>query len=192
MALDLEKQYLFYGAYHHNPVNIAIHIICVPVIMFCIFLWVASAGPLFFVPELLDFKCFPPNAARIAGFSYASLYVVLEPIAGILLTPLLLGGTALVNYLNNSYGSAAVYWSLWIQAGAWIFQIVGHAIFERRSPAFVDNVVQALFLAPLFVWLEILFSFGYRPNLKARLDKAVNAELARLNSIKKSSNIKAM
>ncbi|KAI1906849.1 hypothetical protein LOZ12_003995 [Ophidiomyces ophidiicola] len=192
MALDLEKQYLFYGAYHHNPVNIAIHIICVPVIMFCIFLWVASAGPLFFVPELLDFKCFPPNAASIAGFSYASLYVVLEPIAGILLAPLLLGGTALVNYLNNSYGSAAVYWSLWIQAGAWIFQIVGHAIFERRSPAFVDNVVQALFLAPLFVWLEILFSFGYRPNLKARLDKAVNAELARLNSIKKSSNIKAM
>jgi uncharacterized membrane protein YGL010W len=40
MALNLEKQFLFYGSYHHNPVNIAIHITCVPVILVCMLLLV--------------------------------------------------------------------------------------------------------------------------------------------------------
>lgn len=41
----------------------------------------------------------------------------------------------------------------------------------------LDNLVQALFLAPFFVWMEVLFWFGYRPELKARLDRAVDKEI---------------
>jgi len=33
MALNLEQQLVFYGSYHHNPVNIGIHITCVPLIL---------------------------------------------------------------------------------------------------------------------------------------------------------------
>jgi len=42
MALNLEQQLVFYGSYHHNPVNIAIHIACVPLILMTFLLLVAT------------------------------------------------------------------------------------------------------------------------------------------------------
>jgi 2-hydroxy fatty acid dioxygenase len=35
---------------------------------------------------------------------------------------------------------------------------------------------ESLYLAPLFVWLEILFAFGYRPALKKSIDEQVQAD----------------
>jgi uncharacterized membrane protein YGL010W len=40
--------------------------------------------------------------------------------------------------------------------------------------------VQALTLAPLFVWFELLFLLGYRPQLFAELQKRVAVETAKL------------
>lgn len=57
-------------------------------------------------------------------------------------------------------------------------------MFEGRAPALLDNLVQALFLAPFFVWMEVLFWFGYRPELKARLDRAVEREIEKYRSSK--------
>ncbi|KAL2373187.1 DUF962 domain-containing protein [Blastomyces gilchristii SLH14081] len=184
MALNLEKQFTFYGAYHHNPVNVAIHITCVPVIMLCMFQLATNSGPVIPLPDSLSITNLPPNLGTIAGLLYASLYVLMEPVAGALLAPLLVGGTALVNHLTATYGSAATYWGLGIQAVAWIAQFVGHGAFEGRAPALLDNLVQAFFLAPFFVWLEILFSLGYRPQLKARIDQAVMKEIAKFKEEK--------
>jgi uncharacterized membrane protein YGL010W len=66
----------------------------------------------------------------------------------------------------------------------WLLQFVGHGKFEGRAPALLDNLAQAFFLAPFFVWMEVLFTFGYRPQLKARLEKGVLAELERLKALK--------
>lgn len=41
-------------------------------------------------------------------------------------------------------------------------------------------VLQALTLAPLFVWFELLFLLGYRPQLYADLQKRVAADLTKL------------
>ncbi|KLJ11084.1 hypothetical protein EMPG_13626 [Blastomyces silverae] len=184
MALNLEKQFTFYGAYHHNPVNIAIHITCVPVIMLCMFQLATNSGPVITLPDSLSTTNLPPNLGTIAGILYASLYVLMEPVAGALLAPLLVGGTALVNHLTATYGSTATYWGLGIQVVAWIAQFVGHGAFEGRAPALLDNLVQAFFLAPFFVWLEVLFSLGYRPQLKARIDQAVMKEIAKFKEEK--------
>lgn len=40
--------------------------------------------------------------------------------------------------------------------------------------------LQALTLAPLFVWFELLFLLGYRPQLFAELQKRVAAENSKL------------
>lgn len=101
----------------------------------------------------------------------------MEPVAGGLLAPILLGWTALANLLTSTYGSTANYWALGVHVTSWIAQFVGHGAFEGRAPALLDNLVQAFFLAPFFVWMEILFFFGYRPELKRRLDKAVAVEI---------------
>ena len=114
----------------------------------------------------------------------------MEPVAGGLLAPILLAWTALANHLTSTYGSTANYWAVGIHITSWIAQFVGHGAFEGRAPALLDNLVQAFFLAPFFVWMEILFLFGYRPGLKGRLDKAVEVEIDkyRKSKLKTQSN----
>lgn len=67
---------------------------------------------------------------------------------------------------------------------SWILQFIGHGKYEGRKPALLDNLVQALFLAPLFVWYEILFKLGFYKNLKKEVDSGIAVELAKLNAKK--------
>ena len=135
----------------------------------------------------------PPNLGTIVCFLYSALYVLLEPVAGTALVPLIVGGTALANYLTSHFNPIASYAAAGIHIFSWIAQFLGHGKFEGRAPALLDNIVQALFLAPLFVWMEILFTFGYRPELKARLDKAVEVEIEKWkqSKVKDTGNGKA-
>lgn len=78
----------------------------------------------------------------------------------------------------------ANYWAGAIHVVSWLAQFVGHGVFEGRAPALLDNLVQAFLLAPLFVWMEVLFYLGYRPELKARYHQSVEKEIAAFNKQK--------
>lgn len=121
----------------------------------------------------------PPNLGTIAAVVYSTLYVLMEPVAGGLLAPILIGATAYANHLTTNYGMTANYIALGVHVLSWVAQFIGHGVFEGRAPALLDNLVQALFLAPFFVWLEVLFMFGYRPELKARLDEAIQKDISK-------------
>ena len=108
---------------------------------------------------------------------YATLYVLMEPVAGGLYAPVLLGGAAYANHLVANHGSSANSMAIAVHILAWVAQFIGHGVFEGRAPALLDNLAQALFQAPFFVWLEVLFMFGYRPELKARLDSAIQKDV---------------
>ncbi|KAJ5999952.1 hypothetical protein N7481_000361 [Penicillium waksmanii] len=189
MALNLEKQLLFYGAYHNNPVNVAIHITCVPILLFTGIVLACNSPALLPAPEALRFEYLPANAGTIGAFIYAFFYVLLEPVAGGLIAPLVIGSAAAGNYLLGTHGMVVNYWAGGIHVVSWLAQFVGHGKFEGRAPALLDNLVQALLLAPLFVWMEILFFFGYRPELKERMDKSVEKEIEKFRrekEVKKS------
>ena len=136
------------------------------------------------LPESLTIKYLPPNAGTLLCLLYTTLYILLEPVAGAILAPLLLASTAYANHLTSVYGPEANYWAFGVHAASWIAQFVGHGVFEGRAPALLDNLVQAVFLAPLFVWLEVLFLMGYRPELKGRLNEAVETDIAKFRSSK--------
>ena len=112
----------------------------------------------------------------------------MEPVAGGLLAPLLLAGTAYSEYLTTTYGMSANYWAVAIFVLSWVAQFIGHGVFERRAPALLDNLVQALVLAPFFVWMELLFAIGYRPELKLRVDRSVEKEVEKYRKSHKQSN----
>ncbi|EGP92013.1 unnamed protein product [Zymoseptoria tritici ST99CH_1E4] len=188
MALNLEKQLLFYGSYHHDSVNVGIHIIFVPVLLLTGFLF-ATNTPAIPLPDWAEIPYLPLNLGTLACVMYSSLYILMEPVAGAMLAPLLLAGTAYANHLTSTYGMTANYAAIAVHVASWIFQFVGHLAFEGRAPALLDNLVQALFLAPFFVWLEILFVFGYRPELKARLDKAVQSEIGKFKADKEAKRL---
>ena len=108
----------------------------------------------------------------------------MEPVAGGMLAPLLLGATAYSNHLTSIYGMKANYIAIGLHVVSWLAQFVGHGAFEGRAPALLDNLIQALLLAPFFVWMEILFAFGYRPDLKSRLDVSVEKEVTKFQEEK--------
>jgi uncharacterized membrane protein YGL010W len=126
----------------------------------------------------------PLNAGTAGAALYSTLYILMEPVAGALFAPLLIGGTAFANHLTSTYGATANYWAAAINVVCWIAQFVGHGKFEGRAPALLDNLVQAIFLAPFFVWFEILFSLGYRPELKRRIDLAIEQDIRKFRQNK--------
>ncbi|KAJ6161791.1 hypothetical protein N7485_010021 [Penicillium canescens] len=171
MALNLEKQLLFYGAYHNNPVNVAIHITCVPILLFTGIVLTRSKS-----------ITSPANAGTIGALIYAIFYVLLEPIAGGLLAPAVIAAAYYGNYFLGTYGNTVNYWAGGIHIVSWLAQFVGHGAFEKRAPALLDNLVQAILLAPLFVWMEVLFFFGYRPELQERFEKGVELEILKFRN----------
>lgn len=115
----------------------------------------------------------------------------MEPFAGTLLCAICLGMAAVDNYLYSVDPKTASVVAGGIFVVAWILQFVGHGKFEGRAPALLDNLMQALFLAPLFVWLELLFFFGYRKELQDRVEKQVKINIAKFKEEKTNKNGKA-
>ncbi|WVZ19083.1 hypothetical protein V8G54_006405 [Vigna mungo] len=78
--LDLEKHFAFYGAYHSNPINVAIHILFVWPILF------TAQIILYFTPSLLSLGFLPPvlvlNWGFFATVFYALFYMALDTKAG--------------------------------------------------------------------------------------------------------------
>ncbi|ERT03049.1 uncharacterized protein SPSK_09755 [Sporothrix schenckii 1099-18] len=185
MSLDLEKHLVFYGAYHHNKINVVVHMICVPLILFTGF-WMASNSPtLIPLPSWLTVPNLPLNLGTLAAITWGALYVLLEPVAGTALALLCLGGAAAGNYALSHFDAHIITtYAAATHIASWILQFVGHAKFERQAPALLDNLFQAIFLAPLFVWLELLFAFGYRQELQGRVEREVQKEIAKFQASK--------
>ncbi|KAH9816726.1 hypothetical protein DFH28DRAFT_890541 [Melampsora americana] len=200
---DLEHQFAFYGQYHVNPVNVAIHIICVPIIFFTALILVHYLP--FFHHTILNFQpihlpnfllktglygsdsIFELNLSTIVTLGYVTYFIILDPIAGSLYAPFLLSFAQWSNQLYQldhltihslSSNPISIYSiSLYIFLLGWISQFIGHGKFEGRAPALIDNLLQSIVLAVFFVFIEVLFLFGYRPlfqkRLKSRIDQAL-------------------
>lgn len=102
--------------------------------------------------------------------------------AGFVLAAFCLASTAGANYLRLQDSTSTFQYALAIHLVSWVAQFIGHGAFEGRAPALLDNLVQALFLAPMFVWLETLFMLGYRPELQARVSRAVQHEISKFKA----------
>jgi uncharacterized membrane protein YGL010W len=125
-----------YGETHQNPVNKAIHWVCVPLIMWSALaaLWVAS-----------------PIAAY-ALITFAVIYYA------IMSFPLALGMLALAALMIAPLpwlGPRVLWIALGVFVAAWVGQFVGHAI-EGRKPKFLQDL-QFLLIGP--AWL---LQFVYR------------------------------
>ena len=202
---DLKRNLVFYGAYHRNPTNVAIHIACVPVLMATGFLFVRScasslttilltillpqgsntptlplSNPLKFLARLN----LPLNLGTVAALTYSTLYLLLSPnLAGLSATPIIMSFAALANKLIGGYNKAKVNTiAIAVHVVSWIAQFVGHGKYEGRKPALLDNLVQALFLAPLFVWYEVLFKMGFYKGLQREVEVGIEEEVAKLKA----------
>ncbi|GJP37983.1 hypothetical protein CLOM_g22426 [Closterium sp. NIES-68] len=180
---NLEKHYAFYGSYHDDAANKAIHMVFVWPILFSALVLlqytpslISLSHPLLavltrLVPQLpLPLPlAFPGNglvfnAAALVSVIYAAFYIAMERRSGSL-AALLVGGCFVGSRAVIKAVGASKAWKLAViaQVVSWAMQFVGHGVFEKRAPALVDNLAQALLMAPLFVLLEGLERFGFEP-----------------------------
>ncbi|CAO2647250.1 Nn.00g081720.m01.CDS01 [Neocucurbitaria sp. VM-36] len=188
-AFDLKKNLVFYGAYHRDPANVAIHIACVPILLATGFLFGTNTPTLpIRQPRLLTRLNLPLNLGTLAAVTYSTLYLLLSPnLAGISITPLVLGAASLANRLTTKYNTTKVNTiAIGVHVVSWILQFIGHGKYEGRKPALLDNLVQALFLAPLFVWYEVLFKLGFYKELRRDVESAIDVEVAKLKKGKEN------
>lgn len=186
---NLKDQLTFYGSYHANPINQAIHFVFVPAILWTVAIWLAytpafvSVNPDWAAPVLPACcaqysRYLVPNGSLLLLATYCLYYLTLEPFAGLTwaaLVALPMWGTA--NAARALVGSAWG-WALGLHVLSWVMQVHwGHVVAERRKPALMDSFFQSLVLAPLFVWFELLFLLGYRPSLYTEVQARVRANI---------------
>jgi 2-hydroxy fatty acid dioxygenase len=149
-----------------------------------------NSGTLIPLPDFLTVPYLDLNLGTIAALTWGGLYVLLEPVAGTVLAMICLGAAAFSNKALIADPDLTNKVAIVIHVVSWLLQFVGHGAFEGRAPALLDNLIQAVFLAPLFVWLELLFKFGYRRELQSRVEKAVQIEIAKFKTQKPNGAIK--
>jgi len=84
---NVEKQLAFYGAYHSNKVNVLIHILCVPLILWSFQALIAPLQVPSFFPlyhyTINKYLVLDVNWAAVMGIVYLAYYFMLEPMAAV-------------------------------------------------------------------------------------------------------------
>ena len=158
------RQLAIYAGYHRDERNRLTHIFGIPIIFLSVVL------PLSLWP--LSLFGIPVNAAIVLAIPALAAWILLDAGIGLALLagiiPLLLIAAAIAGH-----ASAIV---VWLLAGilfviGWTLQIVGHARFEHRKPALLDNPMHLL-IGPMFIIAKLFVALGLRPDLA----QAIQAE----------------
>ena len=183
---DLEDHLVFYRSYHFNHTNVAIHLVCIPMIL----LSAITFGIPTTFPSISSNSQF--NLGNIVAWIYGLYYIALDWKVGLPSAALL---TTYAHFIRNYYsslskiGSSATSDFIKLAVGvhimAWIAQFYGHGVHEKRAPALLDNLLQALVLAPFFVAFEIAFALGYKPELKKSMDNRAGKNVRDLRAKEK-------
>ncbi|KAK3027330.1 hypothetical protein RJ639_040422 [Escallonia herrerae] len=183
---DLEKHFAFYGAYHSNPTNIAIHMLFVWPIFFTALLILDFTPSLFNLPHV-NLTLFGSDVVLVFNFGflvaliYSLFYVCFDLKAGSLAAFLCFVCWVASSFLAGLLGFSLAWKVVLVaQLVCWTGQFIGHGVFEKRAPALLDNLLQAFLMAPFFVLLEALqMLFGYEPcpGFSARVQAKIEAEI---------------
>lgn len=164
----LTQQLTQYAAYHRDRRNIATHFVGIPMIV--VALAVLLSRPAWTIAALP----WPLSPAWVLVVGATLYYLVLDVPLGLMMVVFSAVCLACGQWL------AAQSTITWLASGiglfvaGWVFQFVGHMAYEHRKPAFVDDLVGFL-IGPLFVLVEMLFGFGWRPALREAIEAEVGA-----------------
>eukprot|EP00123_Amoebidium_parasiticum_P000139 comp10360_c0_seq1/m.5145 comp10360_c0_seq1/g.5145 ORF comp10360_c0_seq1/g.5145 comp10360_c0_seq1/m.5145 type:complete len:234 (-) comp10360_c0_seq1:187-888(-) len=186
---DLESQFTFYASYHNNTVNKLIHLVCIWPIFWTslVFFSYTSTWPSDATAELGINLNWSVAAAAIYAFYYFFLDARGTGVLGFAAVALCwvtankFKETWYEQHIKEAAGFpewvAAGHVALAVHVAAWLLQFVGHGAFEGRAPALLDNLAQALVMAPYFVLLELVFGLGFRSDFEKQVDQKVQVAI---------------
>jgi uncharacterized membrane protein YGL010W len=135
-----------YAFYHQTRGNKACHFAGIPLIMYALFILLRA---IVIVP--------PVTASEILIAVAVIYYFVLDPKLAI--------GMLLISALLDfaAFKTPDLRFGIAVMILGWIFQGIGHSVYEKRSPAFFRNLVHLL-IGPLFLLNEVTHVRSVRPS----------------------------
>lgn len=137
----LQKYFDEYSASHRHPVNLIIHKIAIPFIVFHITAMLSWV-------RLFHIGKYPFSLAEIAAFCVVCFYFTLNKKYALIMAFVFVACIFIAHV-------TPVWLVLAITVTAWTIQLLGHAVWEKKAPAFTDNFIQVL-IGPLFM-LRLMF-----------------------------------
>ncbi|KAF4711515.1 hypothetical protein FOZ63_002127 [Perkinsus olseni] len=159
---DLRKEFVSFKMYHRNMPNEIVHLIVEPVHYICL---------LFLVNNFL-----PPvdgtgvNLSVIMNMVYMISYLFMEIPAGILYMPFMGLWYYVAVYILQEDEWLLVVTTL---VTCWISLLLSHAYLEHKTPPYGPFFLQGFHGVLFFIWLDLLFHFGYKPHLRGEIDALV-------------------
>ena len=138
---DIRVLFDDYAAYHQTKGNKLFHRLGIPMIMFSLI------GMLTLV-KIVDVGTVRFDVAMLLIALSCAYYFVLEWRLGIAMMVV-----SIVFYFAAAF--LPLLWNLAIFVLGWIFQFIGHKVYEHRNPAFFTNFVHLL-IGPLWILNDIL------------------------------------
>ena len=136
MSPVLKAHFRDYAAFHGTAGNRACHYIGIPLIVASLFA-LLSAVPLFTV------AAYTVTLAEVLLLATTLYYLRLDPV----LAALMLGASVLLIAVGRHIPIA---WAVALFVVGWIFQFIGHYVYEKRAPAFYRNLAHLL-VGPLWI-----------------------------------------
>ena len=133
----LDRLLAHYAESHRNPTNELIHVIAIPAIMFSI------VG--------LLFALHPWVAYTFVGASLVYYALLHSPV----LLAIMAAWTVLLVGVATAMGERALVISISVFVVGWIFQFIGHSVYEKKSPAFLTNILHLL-VGPLWILNDVV------------------------------------
>ena len=136
MTTPLREHFSDYASFHRVPGNQACHYVGIPLIVFAIVALLTRVP----VAAALGMSW---TAAEVAMLGATLFYLRLDvPLAALMLAAFVLFDVA------GRGVPATVAWGLFVVG--WIFQLIGHYVYEKKSPAFFKNLAHLL-VGPLWI-----------------------------------------
>ena len=136
MSPTLKAHFADYAAFHGTPGNKACHYVGIPLIVLAVLALLAR------VP-LLAIGGYDVTLAEVALVLVTAYYLTLDAVLAAIMFAASVG-------LLFPGRPLPVWVSVALFVVGWIFQFIGHYVYEKRSPAFYRNLVHLL-VGPLWI-----------------------------------------
>jgi len=153
-----------YAAAHRHPVNIAIHLVGIPLIMLGVFIALSRVEV-----QVNDFSF---DLAQLAVVGLFLFYLTLDRVFALVFLLAAFPVAMLAAWIGEAplaaYGSVAAAAFF----GGYIAQFIGHAI-EKSAPVIFRHPIQANLAAPFFTVVEVFKLLGLREALFLRVQQNI-------------------
>ncbi len=153
-----------YASAHQHPVNIAVHLVGIPIIMLGIFIPMT-----WFSIELINIEL---NLAQITIIAMFIFYLTLDWIFAIVFLIFAIAVAELAAMLGSYPQSTALIIAAAAFFGGYAAQFIGHAI-EKSMPVLLKHPIHANLAAPFFTIVEVFKLLGLREALFIDVQKRI-------------------